>query len=325
MIKVSVGTADVLGLKRLKTDAPPTTAYLLSGDKCLHDCAFCPQARNSSGRADMLSRIIWPEYQMCGVAKSIGEAYEKKTLKRTCLQVVNNRESLAKAIELMNDIKQEAEIPVCVSCNLTDPKEAVELVAKGADRIGLSLDAACERIYREAKGDSWSKRLRLIEEAANMLPGKISTHLIVGLGETEEEMADMMAYMVSLGVTVGLFAFTPVKGTRYQDRKPPHLGQYRRMQTALFLLEHKHVDRDQLKFNEGRLTSFGLSDGELGRLLNDGKAFETSGCPDCNRPYYNEKPGGAMYNYPRALTENEVAEALALLGIVKERLKCSGV
>ncbi|MCW3977503.1 MAG: radical SAM protein, partial [Candidatus Bathyarchaeota archaeon] len=32
----------------------------------------------------------------------------------------------------------------------------------------------------------------------------------------------------------------------------------------------------------------------------------TSGCPGCNRPYYNERPGGPLYNYPRQPLPDEI-------------------
>ncbi len=57
--------------------------------------------------------------------------------------------------------------------------------------------------------------------------------------------------------------------------------------------------------------------GEEGRLLclgaelpADGEPFRTSGCPDCNRPFYNEPPGGPLFNYPRPLTRAEADRAV---------------
>jgi biotin synthase len=41
-----------------------------------------------------------------------------------------------------------------------------------------------------------------------------------------------------------------------------------------------------------------------------GESFMTRGCPDCNRPYYNERPGGPMYNYPFPLGTGEAERAL---------------
>ena len=57
MIHVSIGTANALNLKKIKTDTNPTTAYFMTPNKCLFDCAYCSQAK-SSPNSDKLSRII---------------------------------------------------------------------------------------------------------------------------------------------------------------------------------------------------------------------------------------------------------------------------
>jgi biotin synthase len=49
-------------------------------------------------------------------------------------------------------------------------------------------------------------------------------------------------------------------------------------------------------------------------LPSTGEPFQTSGCPDCNRPFYNEQPGGPLYNYPRPLMAGEVARAIQDMG-----------
>ncbi|MCK4436268.1 hypothetical protein KAU87_05590, partial [Candidatus Bathyarchaeota archaeon] len=61
-IRVSSGSAIALDLIEGFLNAKPTTAYLLTylEGKCSANCAFCPQARSSSGNADMLSRVTWP-------------------------------------------------------------------------------------------------------------------------------------------------------------------------------------------------------------------------------------------------------------------------
>ena len=49
-----------------------------------------------------------------------------------------------------------------------------------------------------------------------------------------------------------------------------------------------------LRFDAGgRLRDMGMAGAALATLLGNGDAFRTSGCPDCNRPYYNERPGQA--------------------------------
>lgn len=313
MIKMSAGTAHVLGLKKLAIDALPTTAYLMSGEKCTHDCGFCPQARNASSRADLLSRVTWSEGDVVQVAREVGYAYQGSKMKRACLQVVDGCDVLTQVKDTVREIKKHSDIPVCVSAKVNNLDEVLALAEIGVDRIGLALDAASQRVFNNTKSGNWQDTVRLIEQAAGALPGRISTHLIVGLGETEEEMTAMLQRMWKMDVTVGLFAFTPVPGTRMAGVHPPELAVYRRMQAANYLIGHKKITYPDCSFRAGRLVNFGLTAGQLAACLNDGKAFETSGCPDCNRPYYNEKPGGIIYNYPGPLKTEEIAEAIDIV------------
>ena len=95
---------------------------------------------------------------------------------------------------------------------------------------------------------------------------------------------------------------------------PPEPGKYRRIQAAYFLLRKGFIAFSQLGFTkEGRLLDLGLSKAKSVEYLKGGDAFRTSGCPDCNRPFFNEKPGGFIYNYPRPLTASEQAEAISCL------------
>ena len=65
-------------------------------------------------------------------------------------------------------------------------------------------------------------------------------------------------------------------------------------------------------YDEGKIIGFGVDKETMSNVLKDGKAFQTSGCPDCNRPYYNERPSGPFYNYPRMLTTAEAEKEAKL-------------
>ncbi len=308
MIKCSAGTAKVLGLKELKTEALPTTAYLMTGERCSHDCSFCPQARGSSSRADLLSRVTWPGYDGEAVLEGVARAYASDSLKRACLQVVNSQDALQETRDFLRRLNSKSRIPVCVSCAVGSLEAVGELLEQGADHVSIALDAACERVFTDHKGGSWSQKHTLLQEAARQFPGRIATHLIVGLGETEAEMLNTVQEMADMGVTVALFAFTPVKGTRLELQEPPTLDHYRRIQAARHLIVRGLARAERMKFAGGRLRDFGLPGWR--EVLADGEGFRTSGCPDCNRPYYNEKPGGVMYNYPVPLTPEQCRQAL---------------
>ncbi|MGC8826086.1 MAG: radical SAM protein [Anaerolineae bacterium] len=308
-IQVSAGTAAVLGLLDLKMDTSPTTAYLLLGGRCLMNCGFCAQARDSTASALYLSRITWPPFPLEETAGRIAQAFAQGSLRRACLQVTVGPHDFEQALEVVLTLRRHSPIPIDVSILPNSMDEVRRLFGAGVNHIGFGLDAACERVFRLVKGGSWRRSLEMIEETAEAFPGRAAVHLIVGLGETEQEMVERIAWMHQRGITVGLFAFTPLRGTGMEQLPAPALSHYRRMQAARYLICHGLARLSDFTFDEGgRLTDIALP--AWRRLLEDGKAFETSGCPDCNRPYYNERPAGPMYNYPRPLSAEEAQQAI---------------
>jgi biotin synthase len=69
---------------------------------------------------------------------------------------------------------------------------------------------------------------------------------------------------------------------------------------------------------EGCIRDFGMDDQTLLQVVRTGEPFLTSGCPSCNRPYYNEKPSGPIYNYPRKISQKELSEIESLLRLCRK-------
>jgi biotin synthase len=64
-----------------------------------------------------------------------------------------------------------------------------------------------------------------------------------------------------------------------------------------------------MRFNgDNCLIDFGVPEEQIRDVIRTGRPFVTSGCPGCNRPYYNERPGGPLYNYPRPPLPEEITE-----------------
>ena len=305
VVNVSIGTAAVLGLANVPMAVAPTTAYLMLGGRCLMNCAFCAQARESQAGALSLSRVTWPEYDLDAVAERLAQAAARGDLRRACLQVTVSADAFSQTLAILRSVGAASDVPFDVAILPQDLDQVRRLVDAGADHIGFGLDAACERVFRQIKGGNWVRCLTLIEETAHSFPGRAAVHLIVGLGETEREMVERIQWGHDRGITVGLFAFTPVRGTHLADRPPPPLGVYRRMQGARWLIAHDKARAEAMAFDEDdHLVELAAP------LPTSGEPFRTSGCPDCNRPFYNEQPGGPLYNYPRPLTADEAARAI---------------
>jgi lipoyl synthase len=309
-IRCSIGTAKVLGLNKLRVDALPTTAYLMVGERCQFNCAFCAQARESSSRADLLSRISWPKFKGESFLEGLVQPEAKTVLERICFQVVQDKAALEDTKEWVKSVKSKTNLPICVSAGPRTLDEVKELLDLGVEHVSIALDAATSEIYNLSKDGSWAERLMLLSESAEKFPGRMTTHLIVGLGESEEEMVKCLQAMVDMGITVALFAFTPIKGTRMEGVKQPNMSHYRRIQVAHDVIRTGLARADGFRFEDGQLADFGISVDEL-QEKRGGEPFKTSGCTGCNRPYYNETPGEELYNYPKTLTAEEVVKAWA--------------
>ena len=316
---MSLGSAGVLGLREVRMDAPPTTAYLMLGERCSRNCAFCTQARESQADADALSRVSWPAFPAGAVIEAAAGAHRQGRIGRVCFQVTVSPGYLDQARQAVAQLSSRCAAPICASVAPRAEDDVAALLDAGAERVTIALDAACERVYRDAKGGSWAQTTALLETCAQRFPGRIGTHLIAGLGETERELVERMQWAHDLGVTIGLFAFTPVAGAAWAARQPPPLDSYRRAQTARWLIVYDLARAEHWRYDMGdALIGFGVAALQLRAWLAGGDAFRTAGCAACNRPYYNERPGGVMYNYPRPLTPPEAeAEVAALLGALQ--------
>ena len=318
MVRVSVGSAIVLNVLRGRLDALPTTAYLLTyrSGKCSANCGFCPQARTSKSRADMLSRVTWPSFPTKRVLSGITDAVKKGAIKRVCIQALNYPTVLEDILNLVNGVLLRVAVPISVSCQPLQSKEMEKLVEVGVGRIGIPLDAATEALFDKIKGPlagspySWGEQREALKVAVQIFGrNRVSTHLIVGLGETEKEMAETLQWCIDVGVHPGLFAFTPVSGTALENQPQPSLDHYRRLQLARHLITEGLVRSENMSFDgNGCLVDFGVSPERLRAVIRDGRPFVTSGCPNCNRPYYNERPGGPLYNYPKQLLPEEIVQ-----------------
>jgi biotin synthase len=182
------------------------------------------------------------------------------------------------------------------------------------DRVGIALDAATERLFDRVKGAAaggpyrWRDVQTLLRIGIGVFgEGNVSTHLIVGLGETEKEIAFAVQQCVDMGILPALFAFTPVEGTALADNPQPEVDVYRRVQLARHLIIHGYAREEDMRFNgEARIVDFGVPKPVLLSVVESGLPFLTSGCPGCNRPFYNEKPSGPLYNYPRSIRPTEL-------------------
>jgi lipoyl synthase len=317
-IRVSLGTTIVLGLSEGKLDSEPTTAYLMTyrAGKCTANCGFCPQARTSKSNTELLSRVSWPIFPTQNVLNALAKGAKLEKIRRVCIQTLNYPDAFLELEMLVKKIKKGSAIPVSISCQPISIQNIQLLKGSGVDRLGIALDASTKELFNKVKGSGtgsiyrWENQFIQLENAVEVFgKGNVSTHVIVGLGENEREAIEVIQRCVDMTVLPGLFAFTPIRGTALEAKSPPKLEAYRRVQLARYLIVNGKTRSDNMQFDhEGKIISFGVSNEALEGIVDSGLPFRTSGCPDCNRPFYNEKPSGPIYNYSKHPPQEEIEE-----------------
>lgn len=324
-VQTSLAGAMALGLERGKfyRGAYPGSLNLLLAyqEGCRANCGYCGLARERSQYEDeTFIRVKWPAYELkeiTDILKRQAEENAKRQFGRICVSMVTHPKAAEDCLTIVRDLRKAVDIPISI---LTSPTLIVntrsffeEAKNAGADRVGVAIDAAKPEIFELWRGKAvrgphqWTKYWQTVNDAVEVFgKGKVSIHLIVGLGETEEEMVQTIKEANQRGAQAHLFSFCPEPGTAMAAVEPPSLGQYRRIQLAAYMINNNLAAGHEFKFNEaGQILSYGKSLAELlGKDFAGGKPFMTSGCPNtqgcvaCNRPYGNERPGPVLRNYP---------------------------
>jgi len=306
-VRVSLGSLAVLGLASLRLDAAPSTVYVLQDGGCMASCLFCSQGRAAPpGPREMLSRVRWPRVELGVLLDALRAGRERYG--RVCLQSVLRPGFLGELLCLAEALA-EAASPRPLSVTVTPVPLPVlrDLASRGVERLGVGLDAASPRVARAVrKPYPWSIYTRFIRDAVTVYgEGMVHVHLVAGLGETPSEMLEAMRTVYSLGARVALFRYTHLPGL---PRLPGiDTRTYRFYQVARLMLE-KGIDPARYA-EPGPPPRFREPPPLTMRELEE--ALLTSGCPSCNRPFYNESPRGPIYNYPsRSLLESRRGEWL---------------
>jgi len=318
-IRVSIGSAVVLGLIQNKNFKEiPTTCYCMTyiEGQCIANCGFCPQAKDSEGSKDFLSRITWPVFEFKDFLTKLNYMPPTKKFKRICIQTLNYTQNFNDLVEIITQIRKNSNIPISIAVPPLIKNKLRELKLIGVDRIGIALDGSTEEIFEMVKGKgvkgpyNWNLHLQCLKDASEIFSeGCVTTHLIVGLGETQQEILELIQNLHDLKIKVSLFAFMPIKGTKLQNNLRPDLIEFRKIQLGRYLILNEIKNFKDFTYNmKGNIIKFNLNQHELRNIIETSNAFMTSGCPGCNRPYYTSKPSGPIYNFPRKLAVKEQYE-----------------
>ena len=125
-------------------------------------------------------------------------------------------------------VRQLVDIPIQVQCEPPDDFAWFQkLKSAGADSLGMHMEAATQRT-REAimpgKAEVTLDYYYQAFEAAVRVFGRaqVSTYILAGLGDTQQEIIDEAMRLIDLGVYPFVVPFVPITGTPLQNHPAPN-------------------------------------------------------------------------------------------------------
>ena len=281
-------------------------------DGCKAKCSYCglSKSRVIEPEKKTFIRVDWTTYSVEQIIKQTKE--HGNHLHRVCVSMITHQKALDDMCTVMKQFKTETDLLISglISPTVIKNKETVESIkAAGADMIGIAIDACTPELFDEHRGKGvmgphkWEHYWQVVNWSAEVFgKGNVGVHLVVGIGETEQQMIETIQHADDLGSKTHLFSFYPEAGSKLKDHEQPTYGKYRRIQLARYIINEGLGNYQNMKFNENcQLVDFGV---DTEPIITQGEAFMTSGCAGkdgkvaCNRPFGNERPSKPIRNYP---------------------------
>jgi biotin synthase-related radical SAM superfamily protein len=295
---------------------------------CYARCAYCGLSSSRKPNEDSFIRVDWPTMRTDEVIERANE--HGKGLDRVCISMITHPKALKDLNVVARRFRDGTKLSISALIGPTlikGRKPLLEMRKAGVDRVGIAVDAATPGLFEKYRGKGvrgphkWDRYWKVLEDAVEVFGrGMVGVHLIVGLGETERQMVETIQKARDMGACTHLFSFYPEDGSALERWARPSVGHYHRVQLARWLIDNDLGSAKKMKFNrKGQITGFGVEKKALGKVIEAGEAFMTSGCPgkdgkvSCNRPYGNERPSEKLRNYPFLPNAKDVEEIRAEL------------
>lgn len=142
-------------------------------------------------------------------------------------------------LESAKAVKAAVDIPLQVQCEPPDEDFWFQALKEaGVDAIGMHLEAVSERVRTSimpGKASVPISRYFSAYQAAVCVFGKgnVSTYILAGLGDTEEEIIEFSTTLISMGVYPFVVPFTPVAGTPLENHPMPNPNMLNRIFSVL--------------------------------------------------------------------------------------------
>jgi radical SAM protein (TIGR04043 family) len=187
-------------------------------------CQFCAIGQSLAAKSTIAEKT---PAQLAEVAKAAVELDGVRHLVMTTGTPATDDRGARVLAEGARAVKASVPLPVQAQCE--PPADLAwfrRLAAAGVDALGLHLEAVSERVRHRIMPGKAEVPVAIyfdaFESAVEVFGrGQVSTYILAGLGDTEDEIVEACERLVGLGVYPFVVPFVPISGTPLEHHEPP--------------------------------------------------------------------------------------------------------
>ena len=170
----------------------PRQAYINLSEKCIYNCKFCSVPK--------LQGQVKTKSESLEIVKNAFKKGKMEAISITSGVEETPEGELKRVLELMPDLLNYG-VPIGVSIYAT-PEGSEKLKAAGVSEVKYNIEVANPEIFKDVcPGLSMNDVFTELKEAVRFFgKGKVYSNLIVGLGETDEDIEQMIEKLAEIGV-----------------------------------------------------------------------------------------------------------------------------
>jgi len=182
---------------------------------CSEDCGYCAQSCGNSGGITADAHV-YPMQRKDEIMDGARKAHENGAY-RYCMVFSGRQQTsddIARICGIVREIKKTYPIDVCVSAGFISQSEAAQLRDAGVGRYNHNLNTSAEYYTEICSTHEYGDRLATVR-AANSAGLEVCSGVIIGMGETHDDIIGMMNDLKCVDVkSIPVNFFVPVDGHR---------------------------------------------------------------------------------------------------------------
>ncbi|MDR0777942.1 MAG: radical SAM protein [Methanomassiliicoccaceae archaeon] len=187
----------------------PEQAFFNLDQRCIYNCRFCtsPLLKGDVTRSLTDEKIVemirdsMKEQKVISVALTSGV-------------IVSAEETVKRMVSCVRAVRKEfPDIPIGVEPYVDSVDQIIALKHAGADEMKINLETPREDIFKNVCPElNYSLTLEMLKDSVKIFGrGKVTTNLIFGIGESDDDLYNCMSMLASFGCVPGL------RGIRLND------------------------------------------------------------------------------------------------------------